>query len=438
MTLPVRLTTKSAAALCLTLGTATAFALPASAQTASGSNTTRSITTVAGNGIAGYSGDGGVAINAELNFPTGLSEDLTGSLYIGDTENNRVRKVVNPTQNNQDVITTFAGNGVAGYSGNGGSATSGELRSPTGTAVASNGNVFIADTGNNVVRMVAGSTGTFYGQAMTAGDIYTVAGDHAVCSSKTPPMPDGVPATSGALCGPTGVAADGHGNFYLSDTGHNIVYRVNPNGVITPYAGTGKCGFSGDGHKGTQAQLCGPTGLALDAAQDLFIADTGNSRVREVQSNLNITTVAGNGKFGYSGDGGPATKASLDAPTGVGVDSSGDIFISDTFNNRIREVAGGTITTYAGDGTRGYSGDGGPATSAELNGPTGSVAMDGTALYFADTGNQRVRGVFTGPPPVLPESNLVVLLPIGAGLVFAAGATLMVIRRRRKFSAAQA
>jgi hypothetical protein len=435
MTLPLRLATRSAAALILGLGTSTAFAVSASAQTTTPtacSSTTQCITTIAGNGTAGYYGDGGVAVKAELNYPTGVAEDLSGNLYLSDSANNRVRKVVNPTQMNQDIISTVAGNGTGGYAGNGGPATSAELRAPTGTAVASNGNLFVADTANNVVRMVAGSTGTFFGQSMRAGDIYTVAGDNASCWGKTvpPAMTNGVPATSGALCAPTGVAADGHGDFFVSDSGHNIVYIVTPSGAISPYAGTGKCGFSGDGGKGTHAQVCGPTGLALDSSQDLFIADTGNSRVREVTENGNITTIAGNGKFGYSGDGASATKAALNVPTGVGVSSTGDVFISDTFNNRIRKVSGGIITTYAGNGTRGFSGDGGPAVDAELNTPTGSVVQDGTALYFADTGNQRIRGVLNGPPPVLPETALMVLLPIGGALILGGGSVLLIRRRR--------
>ena len=424
------------------LGSGVIASVPGVAQASpSTTPTPQSITTIAGNGVAGYSGDGGVAVSAEINYPSGIAEDLTGAIYIGDTKNNRVRKVVSPTSLNKDIITTIAGNGTNGYSGNGGPATSAELSSPTGVAVNTNGNVLIADTANNVVRMIAGSTGMFYGQVMTAGDIYTVAGDHAFCSGLLPPPPmvDGVKATSGALCAPTGVATDGHGDFFVSDTGHNVVYLVTPSGTISPYAGTGACGYSGDGMKGTRAKLCAPTGLGLDSSQDLFISDTGSSVVREVNANGNISTVAGvAGKFGYSGDGGSAIKAHLNAPTGVSLDQSGNLYISDTLNQRIRKVANGTITTYAGNGVKGYSGDGGPATSAELNTPTGSGAMDGTALYFADTGNQRVRGVFNGPPPVLPETNLVVLLPIGAAILLGGGGALAVTRRRRRNAAVSA
>ena len=393
----------------------------------------QSITTVGGDGVAGYSGDGGPAVSAEVNYPSGVAEDLTGSIYIGDTQNNRVRKIVNPTSLSTDIISTAAGNGTAGYAGDGGLATSAELNHPTGVAVNSNSNVFIADTVNNVVRMIAGSTGNFFGQSMVAGHIYTVAGNHIPCGSPAPPpMVDGVPATSGALCAPTGVATDSHGDFFLSDTGHSEVFIVTPSGTISPYAGSGSCGYSGDGNKGTMAKICLPTGLALDPSRDLFISDTGNSVVREVNANGNISTVAGvAGKFGYSGDGGTATKAHLNTPTGVSADSTGDLFISDTQNQRIRKVAGGVISTYAGNGTRGYSGDGGPATSAELNTPTGSGAMDGTALYFADTGNQRIRGVFNGPPPVLPETSIAVILPASAAGLLGGALGIFWWRRRR-------
>jgi hypothetical protein len=378
------------------------------------------ITTIAGTGVAGFNGDNQLAVKAELNLPTGVAEDQLGSLYVGDSADNRVRKIVKPTTNGQDTITTIAGTGASGFSGDGGPATSAKLSVPSGVATDNSGDVFIADTGNNRVREVVISTGF----------IHTIAGN-GQCGSKVP-TGDGGPATSASLCAPTGVAVDTSGHVYISDTGHNEVRVVSSGGQINSYAGTGKCGFSGDGGKGSKAQVCVPAGLALDSNRDLFIADTGNSRVREVAENGNISTLAGTGKFGYSGDGGPATKAVLNGPTGVGADTMGDVFISDTLNNRIREVTAGTITTYGGNGTRGFSGDGGEATSAELNKPTGSVAMDGTALYFADTGNQRVRGIFNGPAPVLPETNLLILLPIGTGLILAAGTGFVIFRRRRR------
>jgi trimeric autotransporter adhesin len=425
MAFPRRLITKGAmAALIVSLGTVAAGTGVALAD--SGNN----ITTVAGTkGSAGYSGDGGVAVKAQLNIPTGVSEDLTGAIYIGDSANNVVRKVVSPDKPGSDIITTVAGNAKCKTNvGDGNAATNASLCAPTGTAVDSSGNIYIADTGHNRIREVVKST----------RKIMTVAGN-GTCSSS---LGDGGTATSASLCVPTGVAVNASGTLlFISDTGHNGVRVVGPAGTINRYAGTGSCGFTGDNGSATSAKICAPSGLGLDSTGNLFIADTGNSRVREVTvSDKKIHTVAGNGHFGYSGDNGPATSASLNAPTGVAPDSQGNVFIADTLNNRIRKVVigtgtTGTITTYAGNGTRGSSGDGGPATSASLNTPTGSAVMDGGALYFADTGNQVVRGVFNGPAPVLPETTLLILIPIGTALILGGG-TLFVLRRRRRVSPA--
>jgi hypothetical protein len=379
--------------------------------------TGQTINTVAGNGSAGSTGDGGAAVMAELNAPSGVAVDLVGDLYIADTENNRVRKVVNPTQINVDTISTAAGTGVSGFGGDGGPATRAELNRPSGIAVDGQGDIFIADTGNNRVREVVASTGV----------IKTVAGDGAC--RKHGKLGDGGAATAASLCAPLGVAVDGKGDVYVSDSGHSEVRVVKPSGIIDDFAGKGLFGYSGDGRPATKARLGTPSGLALDAVGDVYIADSADTVVRKVDTSGIITTFAGNGRFGYSGDGGPATQAELADPTGLGVDQAGDVYIADTFNNRLREVsAGGTVSTVAGAGTYGFSGDGGPATSAELARPTGAVAVDATAVYFSDTGNERVRGVFNGPPPVLPESPLVVGLPVGA-VVLIAGVVLY--RRRR-------
>lgn len=416
----LRMSTRIVGFSAILVGSGTIGLVPASAHTLTASNTTgssQSITTIAGNGDAGSTGDGGPAVKAELNTPEGVAEDLSGTLYIADTYNNEIRKVVNPTTINADTISKVAGTGTGGFSGDGGAAVAADLSKPAGIAVDSQGNLFIADTGNNRVREVN-----------TAGVISTIAGDGA-CVRDT--LGNGGPALSASLCGPTGIAIDSTG-VYVADTGHNEVRRIS-NGTITDVAGNNTQGYSGDGGPATKAALSSPTGVVLDTLHDLFVSDTGNYIVREVSAGGTITTFAGiPGHSGYSGNGGPATKAKLGAPTGLGLDPSGNLYVSDTANHVLRKVdTTGTITTFAGTGSQGFSGDGGPATRAKLSFPTGAVAVDGTAVYFSDTGNQRVRGVFNGPPPVLPESSFPVLLPIGGGVIVLGGAAALFIRRRR-------
>jgi trimeric autotransporter adhesin len=391
---------------------------PAFAATTLGS-TPLTITTVGGNGTAGPFGDGAPAVNAQLHHPDGAAVDVAGNLYIADSVNNRIRKVVNPTVIDADIISTVAGNGVSGFKGDGGPATLAELKGPASVAVDSSGDIFIADTGNNRIREV-----------LPSGRIKTVAGSGR-CGPGIP-VGNGLPAVQASLCVPSGVAVDGH-HLYVSDTGHSEVRVVNlTTGVVEDFAGTGKFGYTGDGGQATAATLGLPMGLAVDAAHRVLIADSGDSVVREVFSDGTIHTFAGNGRFGYSGDGGRATRAELNGPTGLGVDQGGDVYIADTLNNRIREVnAAGIISTAAGTGVHGFAGDGGPAGHARLAAPTGDVAVNSTAVYFADTGNQRIRGIFVGPPPVLPEVQWLVALPLSV-LAVGAGAWLLGRRRVRR------
>jgi hypothetical protein len=331
------------------------------------------ITTVAGDGIAGYSGDGGPATSAELNVPYGVLADGSGNFYIADYSNPVVRKV-----NAAGTITTIAGNGTAGYSGDGGPATSAELSLPTSLALDSSGNLYIGDTGNNTVREVT-----------PAGTISTVAGNGTAGYSG-----DGGPATSAELNGPYGVALDANGNLYISEYYNERVRKVTPAGTITTIAGTGTAGFSGDGGPASSAMLSGPIDVALDLAGNLYIAEQVNDRIRMINPSGIITTVVGNGGQGFSGDGGPATSAMLNRPQGVRVDANGVLYIADTYNNRIRTVGQfGTITTVAGNGAGGFGGDGGPAIDAELNTPS-NVSLDAAGNYYiADIYNNRIRKV---------------------------------------------
>jgi sugar lactone lactonase YvrE len=329
------------------------------------------ITTVAGGSV----GDGGAATNASLYAPTGVALDASGDLFIADYSNNRIRRV-----GTNGIITTVAGSGTYAYSGDGGAATNAGLRYPYGVALDASGNLFIADEGDDCIRRVG-----------TNGIITTVAGNGTYGYSG-----DGGAATNASLCDPTGVTLDASGNLFIADTSNQRIRRVGTNGIITTVAGNGTNGYSGDGGAATNAELYYPGGVALDASGNLFIGDASNQRIRKVSTNGIITTVAGNGTYGYFGDGGAATNAELYWPSGVALDASGNLFIADQYNNRIRKVGtNGIITTVAGNGTTVYSGDGGMATNAGLNWPYG-VALDASGnLFIADQYNSRIRKVST-------------------------------------------
>ena len=339
------------------------------------SSVTGTIVTAAGDGIAGYEGDNGPASAAELNAPRQLAFDSAGNVFIADTKNNVIREVVKATG---DIIT-FAGNGTAGYTGDQGPATRAELSSPFDVAIDSAGDLFISDTGNNVVREVVEAT----------GDIVTFAGTGTAGYSG-----DGGPASAALLDSPRGIAVDAAGDLFIADTNNDVIREVvKATGNIITFAGNGTVGFSGDGGLATAAEIAGPIALAVDSAGDLFIADNGNARIREVvKSTGEIITVAGDGTVGYRGDGGPATAAEIFNSNGIAVDSVGDLFLTDFGNNVIREVvkATGDIITVAGDGTAGYSGDGGPATAAELF-DTLRVGVDSAGDVFEADGDNVVR-----------------------------------------------
>ena len=359
----------------LWLGVGAAAVAAVAATGASGGSGGGAITTIAGSGVRGFSGDAGPAISARLNYPRGVAVDGKGNVYIADLSNLRIRKV-SPS----GTITTFAGNGRYGSSGDGGPATSARLYYPYAVAADRQGNVYITDgreddLSHAVVRKVS-----------PRGTITTFAGTGIAGFSG-----DGGPATAAQLSGPAGVAVDGKGNVYISDGSR--VRKVSPGGTITTIAGTGKAGFSGDGGPATSAQIS-PLGIAVDGKGSVYIADQNNLRIRKVSPGGTISTIAGTGRAGSSGDGGPATSARLSYPAWVAVDAKGSVYITDEEHSRVRRVSpGGTITTIAGRGRKGYSGDGGPATSARLYYPAG-VAVDGQGnLYIADKYNQRVRKV---------------------------------------------
>jgi sugar lactone lactonase YvrE len=344
------------------------------------------ITTVAGTNGSGYSGDGGQATKATLDYPYGVAVDAFGNVYIADTYNQRIRKVAA-----NGTITTVAGTNGSGYTGDGGAATKATLYYPYGVAVDSFGNLYIADTDNSRIRKVA-----------TNGIITTVAGTNGYGYSG-----DGGPATNARLYYPYGVAVDLSGNLYIADTDNSRIRKVATNGIITTVAGTNGSGYSGDGGAAINSMLNDPRGVAVDSSGNLYIADIYNSRIRKVATNGIITTVAGTNGSGYSGDGGPAANARLYYPYGVAMDSSGNLYIADSENSRIRKVStNGIITTVAGTNSSGFSGDGGPAANASLDYP-GGVAVDSSGnLYIADTDNQRIREVQLAGFPTLVLTNV--------------------------------
>ena len=382
------------------------------------------ITTVAG---GGHSGDGGQATNASLGNPYGLAVDKSGNLYIAEKVSLRIRKV-SPS----GIISTVAGNGSYGYSGDGGVATAASFKSPTGVAVDGSGNIYVADNADHRVRRVspAGIITTFAGNgtASSSGDggpatsaaiLYPIAvttdgaGNVYIAESyrirKVSPggiitafagggsAGDGSPATSASLNTVADVSADASGNVYIGDSMDNKVRKVAANGIITTLAGNGYLSYSGDGGPASSAQLNQPAAVAVDSSGNLYIADDSNSRVRMVSASGTITTVAGTGEYGFSGDSGKAISAKLKTPTGVAVDRSGNLYVADGSGNRVRKVSPqGVITTVAGNGNSGFSGDGGPATSAQLSYPCGLAVDAAGSLFISDTNNQRIRKVSTG------------------------------------------
>jgi hypothetical protein len=316
------------------------------------------ISTVAGNGTQGYSGDGGPATSAKLDWPSGIAIDAAGILYIADQRNNRLRQVTSA-----GVITTIAGNGLAGFAGDGGPAISAELNGIFAVAVDATGNIYIADRYNYCVRKVT-----------PTGVISTIAGNGTNGFSG-----DGELAISAQLSDVIDVATDAAGNLFIADYSNHRIRKVTPAGVISTVAGDG-----------SDPLVWYPRGLATDVLGNLYFVST--NYVEKLTPSGVISIVAGDGSFGYSGDGGPATSAQLANPSGVAVDVAGNLYIADYYSFRVRKVSSaGIISTIAGNGTAGSGGDGGPATSAQIEPYDVSTDAKGN-LYIGDL-SYRVRKI---------------------------------------------
>lgn len=366
-----------AVGLCAVTWAATT-AVPGRAAPSSGTASGARIETYAGRGETGYSGDGGPARSASFNEPRSVAIDSAGVVYVADSFNHCVRRI-----GADGGITTVAGTGVAGYSGDGGPAAQAQLDWPQSVAVDPAGRwLFIADTSNHRVRLVD----------LASGLISTVAGTGTGGFSG-----DGGPATQATLISPKDVLLLGDGSWLVADSGNDRVRRVSPAGDIVTVAGAGAPGYSGDGGPATAAQFDGPRGLAADGAGNVYIADDNNDRVRRVGPDGIVVTVAGNGTTGFGGDGGPAGAAALNRPRDVVVGPDGTLYVADSANHRVRVVApDGTISTLAGTGRGSYGGDGGPANKASLFLPRGLDRGPGGDIYVADTYNDRVRRIPPG------------------------------------------
>lgn len=344
------------------------------------------ITTFAGNGANGFSGNGGQATSAALLKPYDVGIDSFGNVYIGDAGNNRIRRV-SPS----GIISTVAGLGVAGYNGDGISATLAKLNFPYGMSVNGAGAMAISDMNNHRIRLI---------QAEGAGgNIATIAGTGVAGFSG-----DGGPAINAKINTPHGIFWDLAGNIYFADAFNHRVRKISTSGIITTVAGNGNARTSGDGGLATAASINHPAGIAADSVGNLYISEMKGHRIRKVDRAGIITTIAGKGVGGLGGDGGPATAAKLYFPKGVTIDKKGNLIFTDTDNFVVRKVnlTTGIITTIAGTifasaGVGGYGGDGGPATAARLDFPQGVFVDKYGNLYIGDCLNHRVRKITYDP-----------------------------------------
>lgn len=384
-----------------------------------------SISNFAGTGSPSYSGDDAAATDAAINSPFGITVASDGSVVFADQINHRIRKITSGT------IKTIAGKGTAGYSSDDTTtATDAMMTFPTSVAYDSSGNLFIVDTNTNTIRKVttdgkisrvAGiGTSSGYSEAHDYNPNGDADGDGIINSADSDFK--AVEATNALLNYPIGIAVASDGTIYIADTKNHRIRKVDSSKRISTFAGTGTSGWSGDGGKATEAKLNYPMGLALDAAGNLYVCDTFNHRIRRIATDGTISTVAGRGTPGFSGDNGTATAARLFYPKGISFGPDGKLYIADTFNSRIRVVAAdGTISTIAGNGRYGGNGDGGDSRYAELRFPNAVAAASDGKVYISDTQNNRIRLLTpTTVDPTQDERPIISLYGISAPAEFGA------------------
>ena len=412
-------------------------------------STTGVITKIAGNGTAGFSGDGSPATGCELSGPWGICFDTAGNLYVSDNTNNRIRKV-----NTSGIVNTFAGGATTGF-GDGGSAINSEFTGAAWAIRNTAGDMFISDALAARIRKVstAGIISTYAGTGMvgfsgdggpasaanigspysmdfdragnllfvdaltdvvrkidTSGNIRTIAGTPNVSGYTG----DGGLATASTLNTPANLKVDRYNRIFICDMANQCIRMIDTSGIITTIAGTGFAGYSGDGGPATNAQMMSPQGIVFDTLGNLYFCDAGSTVVRKVNTSGTISTIAGNGSWGYSGDGGPATDAKLSFPCALAIDSAGFLYISDCSNNCIRKIDGsGNIHTVIGTGVAGFSGDGGPASAAKLNGSYGITLDKNGNMFIGDWNNHRIREVIynVGLIPVDIQGESLELFP---------------------------
>lgn len=335
------------------------------------------ISTIAGTGAEGSSGDGGSALNATFSNPTQVAADRRGNLYIADYRNSRIRKM-----DRHGIITAFAGTGEAGFAGDGGPALQAKINFPHAITMTDNGTVYFTDTRNHRARRITPD-----------GIITTIAGNGQAAFSG-----DGGSALNASLNQPEGIAVDARGNVFIAEFNNHRIRKVSPAGIITTVAGNGTAGFSGDGGPAVNAAMNVTPVVTVDSSGNLYVGDRENHRVRKVDRRGIITTVAGNGVEATTeniGDGGLAKAASLNRPVGLALDRAGNLYIAERNGHRVRKVTpAGVITTIAGTGVAGFNGDNADATKAMLNTPRRlTVNPAGDVLYLADTDNHRIRRI---------------------------------------------